>query len=177
MERLTKRTPSGVAILNHSSCFVYTGIRCGLTASQKIQAAIERLAEIEDILGDNYDLDHLRGIVEADRDGRCVVLPFAPGDEVWVVERDETGEPDCVSGYVFVTAAPGVALVHPFIGGSGDLQDILQDCLDNTEMSSTCDIEAYSLDDCYVSRKDAEAALEGGHNGKVLKPRGFAPAD
>ena len=136
-----------------------------------------RLKKIEDIIGDNYNLDHFREIVEADRDGRCVVLPFAPGDEVWVVERDETGEPDCVSGYVFVTAAPGVALVHPFIVGSGDLQDILQDCLDNTEMSSTCDIEAYSLDDCYVSRKDAEAALEGGHNGKVLKPRGFAPAD
>ena len=120
-----------------------------------------RLKKIEDILGEDYNLDHFREIVEADRDGRCVVLPFAPGDEVWVVERDETGEPDCVSGYVFVTAAPGVALVHPFIGGSGDLQDILQDCLDNTEMSSTWDIEAYSLDDCYVSRKDAEAALEG----------------
>ena len=74
MKRLTKRTPSGVAILNHSSCFVYTGIRCGLTASQKIQAPIERLAEIEDIIGDDYDLDRLRELVEADRDGRCVVL-------------------------------------------------------------------------------------------------------
>ena len=34
------------------------------------------LKKIEDILGDNYDLDRLREIVEADRDGRCVVLPF-----------------------------------------------------------------------------------------------------
>lgn len=34
-----------------------------------------RLAEIENILGDNYDLDRLRELVEADRDGRCVVLP------------------------------------------------------------------------------------------------------
>lgn len=30
---------------------------------------------IEDILGDDYDLDRLRELVEADRDGRCVVLP------------------------------------------------------------------------------------------------------
>lgn len=117
------------------------------------------LKEIEDILGDDYDLDRLRELAEADR---CVALPFAPGDEVWVVERDETGEPDCVSGYVFVSAASGVALVHPFIGGSGDLYDILQDCLDNTaEADGTCDIAAYPLDDCYGSRKDAEAALEG----------------
>ena len=34
----------------------------------------KRLAEIEDILGDTYDLDRLRELVEADREGRCVVL-------------------------------------------------------------------------------------------------------
>ena len=38
------------------------------------------IADIEDILGDNYDLDRLREIVEADRDGLCVVLPCKPGD-------------------------------------------------------------------------------------------------
>lgn len=39
-----------------------------------------RLKMIENILGDNYDLDRLREIVEADRDGLCVVLPCKPGD-------------------------------------------------------------------------------------------------
>ena len=34
-----------------------------------------RLKMIEDILGDGYDLDRLRELVESDRDGRCVVLP------------------------------------------------------------------------------------------------------
>ena len=34
-----------------------------------------RLAKIEDILGDDYDLSRLRELVQADRDGRCVVLP------------------------------------------------------------------------------------------------------
>lgn len=37
--------------------------------------AIDRLASIEDILGNDYDLDRLRHLVEADRDGRCVVVP------------------------------------------------------------------------------------------------------
>ena len=33
-----------------------------------------RLAAIEDILGDEYELDRLRELVEADREGRCVVM-------------------------------------------------------------------------------------------------------
>ena len=39
------------------------------------QTVVDRLAEIEDILGDDYDIDRLRELVQADRDGRCVVLP------------------------------------------------------------------------------------------------------
>ena len=39
-----------------------------------------RLAKIEDILGDNYDLDRLRELVQADRNGRCAALsePMVP---------------------------------------------------------------------------------------------------
>lgn len=40
-----------------------------------IQKTVDRLVSIEDILGDDYDLERLRELVEADRDGRCVVLP------------------------------------------------------------------------------------------------------
>lgn len=38
------------------------------------QEVIDRLATIEDILGDEYDLDRLRELVQADREGRCVVI-------------------------------------------------------------------------------------------------------
>lgn len=47
-----------------------------------------RLAAIEDILGDEYDLDRLRVLVEADREGRCVVLPRL---EPW--QGDPPGDP------------------------------------------------------------------------------------
>lgn len=40
----------------------------------------ERLKAIEDILGDDYDLERLRELAEADREGRCVV--FQPGYDV-----------------------------------------------------------------------------------------------
>lgn len=39
-----------------------------------------RLDTIENILGDNYDLERLKELVEADKEGRCVVLsePMKP---------------------------------------------------------------------------------------------------
>ena len=39
------------------------------------RARYDRLADIEDILGDEYELDGLRELVMADKEGRCVVLP------------------------------------------------------------------------------------------------------
>lgn len=42
-----------------------------------VEKVYNRLKKIEDILGDEYDLDRLRELVEADREGRCVV--FQPG--------------------------------------------------------------------------------------------------
>ena len=42
---------------------------------EEFEALVDRLGAIEDILGDEYDLDRLRDLVEADRNGRCVVMP------------------------------------------------------------------------------------------------------
>lgn len=39
--------------------------------------------QILKILGDDYDLDRLRELVKADREGRCVVLPCKVGDKVF----------------------------------------------------------------------------------------------
>lgn len=41
----------------------------------------QRLTAIEDILGDEYDLDRLRELVQADREGRCVVIHPNPATE------------------------------------------------------------------------------------------------
>ncbi len=44
---------------------------------------VDRLAAYEDILGDKYDLDRLRELVQADREGRCVVLNMPRKPLVW----------------------------------------------------------------------------------------------
>ena len=45
-----------------------------------------RLSKIEDILGDEYDLDRLKELVQADREGKCVVLPCRVGDKVYCIQ-------------------------------------------------------------------------------------------
>ena len=48
------------------------------------RARYDRLAAIEDILGDEYGLDELREMVQAKREGRCVVLPCKIDDDVYI---------------------------------------------------------------------------------------------
>ena len=72
MKRMTKRLPNGVIHVDF--------------AKQK-ESVVGRLASIEDILGDEYDLDELREMVQAKRDGRCVVPPCKVGQKVKVDVR------------------------------------------------------------------------------------------
>ena len=53
-----------------------------------IAKAFDRLATIEDILGDEYDLGKLMELVQAKRKGRCIVLPCKKGDTVWRIVHD-----------------------------------------------------------------------------------------
>ena len=62
MKRLTERLENGAINVKYAS---------------QHETAIHRLVTIEDILGDKYDLDELREMVQAKREGRCVV--FQPG--------------------------------------------------------------------------------------------------
>lgn len=77
MERLTTwRSDKRAAIANNDGS-------TPLQQTMKIPKVIDRLAAIEDILGDDYDLERLRELVEADRDGRCVVFKFGLGSTVY----------------------------------------------------------------------------------------------
>ena len=45
----------------------------------------ERLKEIENILGKNYDLDRLKWLVEMDKTGMFISVPCKVGDTVYVI--------------------------------------------------------------------------------------------
>ena len=67
-----------------------------------IARAFDRLAAIEDILGDEYDLAHLRELIQADREGRRILISDAPKPGDLVYYRDEDGSKEYgVIGTVF----------------------------------------------------------------------------
>lgn len=49
-----------------------------------INAAM-KLEDLEEILGDEYDLNRLAELVKADKEGRCVTLPCKIGDKVYFI--------------------------------------------------------------------------------------------
>ncbi len=65
----------------------------------------ERLKLLEDVLGDNYDLDRLRELVQADREGRAHILP-SPRENTCGKCGNFTRTPGC--GYGECTLRPGL---------------------------------------------------------------------
>lgn len=68
MERLTKLYSSGA-----------------LGIKGDIDDAIMRLSAIENILGDEYDLDYLQEVIKANKEGKLVNVPCRIGDDIWTV--------------------------------------------------------------------------------------------
>lgn len=91
MERISNKNPclnccSDQQIGNpdvwQSDCY-----RCEKLPNWKAKV-INRLFDIENILGDEYNLEYLKWLVEAEREGRCVVLPCKDWFEIVFGEQD-----------------------------------------------------------------------------------------
>lgn len=93
MERLTKVLENGQVVMQCDKCSRRGTIKCDALPCRNMVK--DRLGAIEYILGEDYDLDRIREIVEADRDGRCVVLPCKIGSLVYAHTRKLDGQ-DCV---------------------------------------------------------------------------------
>lgn len=98
MERLTERNKNSLAMAAccGKACeYNYVCEVGGFGECRGMDDIIDRLADIEDILGDNYDLDRLRELVEADWDGRVQIEPQktnftngeTPGKYSWLMAR------------------------------------------------------------------------------------------
>lgn len=161
MERLTKIYPSGAwgitgelddAILRLAA-YEETGLE-----PEEIELLAKQRGLYVDACGE-LPLKRIRELAKADREGRCVVQKFAPGSEVWVVERDEDGEATEVSGFVFVVSVSSVAIVSPSINDCSDLAFILDDFVNETASCFNGDFSGYPISDCYKLYEEAENAL------------------
>ena len=167
-------TVEGIVALLHTAAIQAAEMRNRLAAYEDTGLEPEEIAKIREDVETGYlkstarrygiPVDRLRELAQADREGRCVVQRFSPGQVVWAVERNEDGEAVDFYGYVFVTSLRGVALVSPKINGSSEIDVILMDQVESRISSSGGSIEAYPIDDCYLTREEAEKALKGeGH--------------
>ena len=87
MKRLTEYTipETGFSVVSEEK---YKRIM--MEEKPSVEKVYNRLKKIEDILGDEYDLDKLMELVQAKRKGRCIVLPCKKGDTVWRIVHDAT---------------------------------------------------------------------------------------
>lgn len=81
---------------------------------------------------------------------------ITPGECVWVIVRDEIGEPYDVNGYIFLAQVAGAAIVTPYINDLESLEDILMYHIEETAKNNDPPLAVFPLDDCYESKADAE---------------------
>ena len=73
------------------------------------------------LFGDEYDIDRLRELMQADREGRCVVLPVKLGDKVYrimcrVNEETQKAEKCADAGTVdFIQSVPDLFVSNGFV--------------------------------------------------------------
>ena len=103
-----------------------------------------RLASIENILGDDYDLDRLKELVEADREGRYVVLPCKIGDTVYDIQMGKITEKTIIS--------------IPFLL-SKSVNHLCLQAINNRDAITTIETEDLGKT-VFLSREEAEDALE-----------------
>lgn len=103
-----------------------------------------RLASIENILGDDYDLDRLKELVEVDKDGRCVVLPCKIGDTVYDILMGKITEKAIISIHFLLSKSVNHLCLQA-INNRGALTTIETENLGKT---------------VFYTREEAEAALE-----------------
>ena len=98
----------------------------------------------ESIFGEGYDLSRLRELAQADREGRCVVLPCKIGETLW-----------CINSYGEVEETVAV----------GFLVEKESVCIYYREKMSSEYYNAPIGKVLFLTREAAEKALEGGKHG------------
>lgn len=131
MKRLTKRLPEGFD---------------GIFSLGEAYELTSRLADIEDILGDEYDLEKLKEIVQAEKNGMNIIIPCKFGEDVYCPDYGAFSiEERSIFGYHVVIAEKNM--------------DVLIEVREKEENYS----HWYELEDIgekvFFSRKEAEDAL------------------
>lgn len=98
---------------------------------------------------------------EAEKDGRLVEQKAIPGNDVWIVERDVYGQAYDVSGFMFLAQVGDYVILSAFINDLDDLGSTMTFHAGETVDNYDTPLAVFPAADCYLTREEAEAALEG----------------
>lgn len=84
---------------------------------------------------------------------------YKVGDTVYIIERDETGEAEEYTGFMFLAQTANAVIVTPFIDDY-DTEETIEYLISETVTSMDVSLSVFPLEDCYMSQEDAKAALK-----------------
>lgn len=82
-----------------------------------------------------------------------------PGEDVWIVERDEDGNACEMSGYMFLAEVADAVIVTSYIYDLESLEDTIAYHIEQTAEDYDTHLAVFPAADCYADREEAEAAL------------------
>ena len=94
-------------------------------------------------------------------------IKFEPGAPVWVVERDEAGEPREVSGCMFLAQSREFAIVSPYVNSIEDVDDTLAYLARDTVECRETAVAVFPIGDCFATMDEAMA--DGGTSVHLLQ--------
>lgn len=83
-----------------------------------------------------------------------------PGEEVWVIERDEYGEPCAVVGCMFIAEAAGYIITSAFVNETRDVEETMAYHAIETRKGWDTDLAVYPSTDCFTTKEGARKVLE-----------------
>lgn len=131
-----------------------------IKASEYERCEYRMLTEISNIISDDYGINRLKEVVQADREGKVEMFPCKPGEEIWVIERDDYGDALGFSCCVFVAKSENYVIASSHIYQCEGAKEILKCLNEQTVIEYNCEMLVYPADDCYLDKQSAEAALE-----------------
>lgn len=103
-------------------------------------------------------LNEVLDLVKAKQEGLILVPPCKVGEEIWFVDRNESGEPIDITGAVFLAQSKGCIIATSYINDY-DLTETIEYHINRTQDNYDTNLLVYPIEDCYVTKEEAEQAL------------------
>ena len=93
-----------------------------------------------------------------------VFQPFKPGDDVYVIERDESDKAVDYSGYMCIAVSENAVVLSSYINDLEDIADTLEYHIKETAENFDTHLAVFPLGDCYATAEDAKKAIDDENN-------------